>query len=40
MTRWKLEDKRGLLEFMRGSPLATGELDLERSRDLPRELDF
>jgi hypothetical protein len=51
MTRWKLEDaknlaepKRGLLEFMRGSPLAealaAGELDLERSRDLPRQLDL
>lgn len=38
------ERKRGLLEFMRGSPLAdalaTGELDLERSRDLPRELEL
>jgi len=38
------ERKLGLLEFMRRSPmadaLAEGDLDLERPRDLPRELDL
>jgi antitoxin Phd len=38
------ERKRGLLEFMRGSPLAdaltTGALDVERAPALPRELDL
>lgn len=38
------ERKRGLLEFMRRSPMADalveGDLDLERSQDLPRELDL
>lgn len=30
----------GLLEFLRASPLAEVELDVERSRDLGREVDL
>ena len=32
--------KQGLVEFIRDSPLAKTELDLERLRDLPREADI
>lgn len=35
---------RGLLDFMKGSPLARalakGEIELTRSRDLPREIEL
>lgn len=40
----RLTRRENLLEFMRGSPLAkalaAGELELKRSRDLPRDVEL